>query len=101
MSEALTDLNVVQLCGGSKTLFGVTRSGEIYACGESTNGRLGVGNVTGNVPLLQLIDGFSGVHVKKLEVHSGGRHCLAVTALGALYSWGEGEDGKLGHGNRQ
>lgn len=101
LSETLTDLNVVQLSGGSKSLFAVTRSGEIYACGESTNGRLGIGSVTGNVPTLRLIDSLSGIRVKKLAVHSGGRHCLAVTTLGKLYSWGEGEDGKLGHGNKQ
>jgi E3 ubiquitin-protein ligase HERC2 len=82
-------------------LFAVTRSGEIYACGESTNGRLGLGPVTGNVPKLRLIDSLCGIHVKKLAVHSGGRHCLAVTVLGKLFSWGEGEDGKLGHENRE
>ena len=40
-----------------------------------------------------------GVVVKKLAVHSGGKHCLAVTANGELYSWGEGDDGKLGLGS--
>lgn len=99
----LTDLNVVQLSGGSKSLFAVTRSGEVYACGESTNGRLGLGTVSGhgNVANPRLLDSLSGCHVKKLAVHSGGRHCLAITTLGKLFSWGEGEDGKLGHGNRQ
>ena len=101
LSESLTDLNVLQLCGGSKSLFAVTRSGEEYACGVSTNGRLGVNAVSGNVTVPRLLDTLSGVHVKKLAVHSGGRHCLAITTLGKLYSWGEGEDGKLGHGNRQ
>ena len=97
----MTDLNVVQLSGGSKSLFAVTRSGEIYACGESTNGRLGLGPTSGNIPSLRIIDSLASIHVKKMAVHSGGRHCLAVTTLGKLYSWGEGEDGKLGHGNKQ
>lgn len=92
---------MIQLSGGSKSLFAVTRSGDLYACGESTNGRLGLGAVTGNVPTLRLINSLSGIHVKKLAVHSGGRHCLAVTVLGKLYSWGEGEDGKLGHADKK
>lgn len=40
-----------------------------------------------------------GVMVKTLAVHSGGKHCLAITNAGELYSWGEGDDGKLGLGN--
>lgn len=92
---------MVQLSGGSKSLFAVTRSGEVYACGESTNGRLGLGSIAGNVPTLRKMESLCGIQVKKLAVHSGGRHCLAVTVMGKLYSWGEGEDGKLGHGNRQ
>lgn len=26
-------------------------------------------------------------------------HTLAITSTGALYSWGDGDFGKLGHGN--
>ena len=40
-----------------------------------------------------------GVMVRKLVVHSGGKHCLAITTAGELYAWGEGDDGKLGLGN--
>ena len=30
----------------------------------------------------------------------GGKHCLALSVDGEVYSWGEGDDGKLGHGNK-
>ena len=30
----------------------------------------------------------------------GGRHCLALTTDGKVFSWGEGDDGKLGHFSR-
>lgn len=33
-------------------------------------------------------------------MNSGGKHCLALTFDGEVYSWGEGDDGKLGHGNK-
>lgn len=35
--------------------------------------------------------------VKKVAVHSGDRHALALTIDGKVFSWGEGDDGKLGH----
>lgn len=36
----------------------------------------------------------------QVACNSGGKHCLALSSDGEVYSWGEGEDGKLGHGNR-
>jgi len=39
--------------------------------------------------------------MKKIAVNSGGKHCLALSSEGEVFSWGEGEDGKLGHGNRR
>lgn len=30
----------------------------------------------------------------------GGRHALALTVDGKVFSWGEGDDGKLGHCSR-
>ena len=30
----------------------------------------------------------------------GGRHAMALTVDGKVLSWGEGDDGKLGHFNR-
>mmetsp|Transcript_15666 Transcript_15666/g.43946 ORF Transcript_15666/g.43946 Transcript_15666/m.43946 type:complete len:464 (-) Transcript_15666:137-1528(-) len=38
-------------------------------------------------------------HVRVIEVSAGGLHSIAATDLGALYSWGAGRDGKLGHGD--
>ena len=78
----------------------MTFSGKAYACGESTNGRLGLGPVSGNVSVPRQIEGLSGVIVKTIAVHSGGRHAMALTTEGKVYSWGEGEDGQLGHNNR-
>jgi len=31
---------------------------------------------------------------------AGGRHSLALTVDGKVFSWGEGDDGKLGHASR-
>ncbi|XP_067368465.1 E3 ubiquitin-protein ligase HERC2 isoform X5 [Channa argus] len=99
-SETLSALNVVQVAGGSKSLFAVTVEGKIYACGEATNGRLGLGLSSGTIPIPRQITALSNYVVKKVAVHSGGRHAMALTVDGKVFSWGEGDDGKLGHFSR-
>lgn len=68
---------------------------QLYACGEGTNGRLGLGH-NNNVPTPRLVPVLSQYVVKKVAVHSGGKHALALTLDGKVFSFGEGEDGKLG-----
>ena len=57
-SETLSYLRPICIAGGSKSLFLVTQEGRVYACGEGTNGRLGLSHsnnscvprqMTGNV----------------------------------------------------
>ncbi|XP_015606913.1 E3 ubiquitin-protein ligase HERC2 isoform X2 [Cephus cinctus] len=98
-SEVLSQLKPVHIAGGSKTLFIVSQEGKLYACGEGTNGRLGLGD-NNNVYEPRPIPFLSQYVIKKVAVHSGGKHALALTLDGKVFSWGEGEDGKLGHGNR-
>ncbi|XP_038209104.1 probable E3 ubiquitin-protein ligase HERC2 [Zerene cesonia] len=98
-SPVLSALRPLHVAGGSKTLFIVSHDGKLYACGEGTNGRLGLGH-SNNVSTPRANPYLSHVLVRRVAVHSGGKHALALTADGKVYSWGEGEDGKLGHGNR-
>lgn len=37
----------------------------------------------------------------QVAVHSGGKHCLALTSNEEVYAWGDGEDGKLGLGHKK
>uniref|UniRef100_T1IYS2 HECT-type E3 ubiquitin transferase n=1 Tax=Strigamia maritima TaxID=126957 RepID=T1IYS2_STRMM len=99
VSEYLSALKVVQTAGGSKSLFIVTQDGKVYVCGEGTNGRLGLGH-SNNIAIPRQVMSLSQFVVKKISVHSGGRHAMALTIDGKVFSWGEGDDGKLGHGNR-
>ncbi|XP_047031157.1 probable E3 ubiquitin-protein ligase HERC2 [Helicoverpa zea] len=98
-SPSLSAYRPVHIAGGSKTLFIVSHDGKLYTCGEGTNGRLGLGH-SNNVSSPRANPYLSHVLVRRVAVHSGGKHALALTADGKVYSWGEGEDGKLGHGNR-
>ncbi|KAG1662456.1 E3 ubiquitin-protein ligase HERC2 [Nymphon striatum] len=98
-SSVISSYKPIQIIGGSKSLFIVSHDGKVYACGEGTNGRLGLG-YTSNVPTPQQLTSISHFVVKKVAVHSGGRHAMALTVDGKVFSWGEGEEGKLGHNNR-
>ncbi|XP_031621811.1 probable E3 ubiquitin-protein ligase HERC2 [Contarinia nasturtii] len=98
-SSTLTQLKPIHIAGGSKTLFIVSHEGRVYGCGEGTNGRLGLGH-NYNVSTPRKLPILSQYVVKKVAVHSGGKHAMALTLDGRVFSWGEGEDGKLGHNNR-
>ncbi|XP_074029211.1 E3 ubiquitin-protein ligase HERC2 [Leptinotarsa decemlineata] len=99
LSDFLSMLRPIHIAGGSKSLFIVSQEGKLYACGEGTNGRLGLGH-NNNIPSPRPIPFLSQYVIKKVAVHSGGKHAMALTLDGKVFSWGEGEDGKLGHGNR-
>ena len=97
-SKTLAKLNPVFLTGGSKTLFVVSQDGKVYSCGEGTSGRLGTGAVV-DTPAPKLLVDLSMYVVRKVAVNAGGRHALALTADGKIFSWGDGELGQLGHGD--
>ena len=62
-----------------------------FSLGE--HGRLGHGNNTAQ-KTPKLIAGLFGMVVS--QVACGNRHSAAVTIDGALYTWGDGEYGRLG-----
>lgn len=60
---------------------------------------MGVGG-TDSVAMPTLIDTLQTVPIIQVAVNAGGKHCLALSSEGEVFSWGEPDDGKLGHGNR-
>ena len=46
-----------------------------------------------------MIQGFAEKEVKMIAAHPEGKHCLALTGGGEVYSWGNGDGGRLGHGD--
>ena len=78
----------------------VTQDGKLFACGEGTNGRLGLGTVSGNISVPRQLMSLAQYVIKKVAVHSGGRHALALSIDGKVFAWGEGDDGKLGLSSR-
>lgn len=88
-SGVLSQLRPIHIAGGSKSLFIVSNDGKVYACGEGTNGRLGLGNNC-NVSVPRQLPVVNQFIVKKVAVHSGGKHAMALTLDGRVFSWGEG-----------
>ena len=72
---------------------------QVYATGYGNSSRLGLGIIE-SVRMPRMIDSLQHITIKKVSVHSGGRHSLALSTDGEVFSWGEGDDGKLGHGTR-
>ena len=91
MSETLSLLKPIHIAGGSKSLFLVTQEGKVFSCGEGTNGRLGLGH-SNNVSVPRQISSLAQYVVKKVAVHSGGKHAMALTVDGRVFSFGEGDD---------
>jgi alpha-tubulin suppressor-like RCC1 family protein len=64
----------------------VTQEGKVHACGEGTNGRLGLSH-SSNVSAPRQMSALSQYVVKKVAVHSGGKHAMALTVDGKVFSW--------------
>ena len=76
----------------------VTADGAVWSWGDGGRGQLGHGDLQ-NQLLPKKIEALTGQRV--VAVSAGIRHSLARTADGTVWSWGDGEDGMLGHGDEQ
>ena len=70
--------------------------GVAYSFGFGRCGQLGHGD-NAFQPTPRAIAALQGVHIS--AVAAGAEHSLVLTTTGALYSFGEGENGSLGHGD--
>ncbi|KAG5885881.1 hypothetical protein JTB14_019144 [Gonioctena quinquepunctata] len=88
---------VQQVEAGQYCTFSIHWDGYVSACGKGSYGRLGLGESSNqSLPKRILLEAI----VKKLSSSKGSDgHTLALTEIGQVYSWGDGDYGKLGHGN--
>ncbi|XP_030832727.1 probable E3 ubiquitin-protein ligase HERC1 isoform X3 [Strongylocentrotus purpuratus] len=86
------------ICGQNCT-FVIHSNGTVSACGEGSYGRLGQGN-SDDLHTLTVISALQGFVVTQLVTSCGSDgHSMALTESGEVFSWGDGDYGKLGHGN--
>ena len=89
---------VTLLSAGVFHSLAVTEGGALYSWGSGTNGRLGHGDTVMRLRPRR-VEALGDVDVVHASAGSG--HSLAVSAGGALYTWGQGYNGRLGHGNQE
>ncbi|KAK9747383.1 Regulator of chromosome condensation (RCC1) repeat [Popillia japonica] len=88
LCDAISELNIKQLRCSERSLLALTRDGKVYFmyfCSET--------------PCPQLIEGLKDKEVIKIAAHTEGKHYLALTKDSEVYSWGNGDNGRLGHGD--
>ena len=76
----------------------LTADGALWSWGWGEDGTLGHGDEQSQ-PLPKKVEALAERRV--VAVSAGGAHSLAITADGAVLSWGEGASGQLGHGDQQ
>ena len=83
------------LCRLEAHSLALTADGAVWSWGWGAFGRLGHGDTQSQL-LPKKVEAFAGQRV--VAVSAAQYHSLAVTADGAVFTWGEGEHGCLGHG---
>ena len=83
---------------GWRIIASLTADGSVWSWGHVAWGQLGHGDAQEQWQPKKL-EAFAGQRVVAASV--GGSHSLATTADGALWSWGGGAFGMLGHGDQQ
>jgi len=95
--RSLSGKNVVFVAAGGSHSAAITEDGALYTWGKGSYGRLGHGNAEDkNVPAL--VQALVGHKIVDVDCGSGDAHSLALEDNGAVWSWGDGDFGKLGRG---
>ena len=77
----------------------LTEEGHVFSWGDGDYGKLGHGNAATHKTPKQILGPLTGKVI--VQISAGYRHSAAVTADGQLFTWGEGDFGRLGHGDSQ
>ena len=92
---ALQGARVIDVSTGCSHTACITEQGALYTWGHGTSGQLGHGN-DDHVYVPTLVQGaLQGATV--IDVSTGYSHTACITEQGALYTWGHGISGQLGH----
>jgi alpha-tubulin suppressor-like RCC1 family protein len=96
--EALAGKKVVGALIGSRHTVVWTEGGDVYTFGDGDGGMLGHGgDEDEHVP--RVVEALAGQKV--VGAAAGTDHTLVWTEGGEVYTFGDGEDGRLGHGGEE
>ena len=94
--EALAGRCVVAVSAGETHSLALTADGSVWSWGYGSRGMLGHGDQQDQL-LPKKVETLAGQRV--LAVSAGQRHSTAIIADGAVFTWGKGRCGCLGHGD--
>lgn len=102
MESFLGSAVVMATCGYEHTLV-VTEDGGLWTCGNGSFARLGLNDVADRLAF-ERVGGTTGVAfggARVMAAAAGWSNSAAVTEDGALWTWGRGRNGQLGHGDEE
>ncbi len=105
--ERLRGCKVASVVAGTQHSAALTDEGALYTWGAATGGRLGHGSTPSvyssvvAAPRLVTIASLPFGGVRVALVVAGDSHTACITATGQVFTWGDGKDGVLGHGNEE
>ncbi|GMH29196.1 hypothetical protein Nepgr_031039 [Nepenthes gracilis] len=94
----LIDYNFQQIACGHTMTVALTTSGHVFTMGATAHGQLGNPQADGKVPCL--VQGkLVGEFVE--EISCGAFHVAVLTSRSEVFTWGNGANGRLGHGDSE
>ena len=98
LPSTLSGERAVSVSAGAYHSLALTSSSAVWSWGQGGLGALGHGDLQDQWQPTK-IAAFAGQSV--VAVSAGHEHSLALTGNGAVWSWGDGDCGMLGHGDEQ
>merc|ERR1740128_1126803 len=95
--QDLVGKTIVKISAGSTYSAAITQEGQLYTWGKGNYGRLGHGTVE-DCLVPTLVSALNSYKVIDVACGTGDAQTLCVTREGVVYSWGDGDYGKLGRG---
>lgn len=100
--KSMREMDLIQVSmakSGQGHSLGLTQSGEVYVCGTSYSGALGIARARQVAPTqLPLTNPEGSNPVKIKQIAAGAKHSLFLSTTGQVYSCGENVNGQLGFG---
>jgi len=98
---ALAGKTVVAVAWGASHTLALDSDGKVYAWGDNSRGRLGIGSTTASlVPVAVNVDSGSALAGKTVvAIAAGSGHSLALCDDGTVVAWGYNSNGQVGDGS--
>lgn len=90
---------IAQVACGIGHILALTSHEDMFSWGNGEYGALGFGNMESILNPTPLFIKQNGMNLKIRSVACGSLHSMCITTKQKVFSWGNGKQGRLGHGN--